>query len=368
MEFIDLKRQYNLIQTEISQSIKNVLEKGNFILGEEVDKFEEELSNFVGSKCVSCANGTDALYLALMARNIQKGDIVFTTPFTFVATAEVISLIGATPVFVDVENDSFNIDPKLLEKEITKLVSQGKKDSLKAIIAVDIFGMPASYERLINIAKEHNLYLIEDACQSLGASQNGRRTGNLCELAATSFFPAKPLGCYGDGGAIFCQSEEDYKLLLSLRNHGKGTFKYDNVRVGVNSRLDTIQAAILIEKLKIFPKELEARESIAAYYRKQLENYFDLQKYSENSTCAWAQFSLLSDNRNAKIKNLQSKNIPTAIYYPKPLHLQGAYSNLGYKQGDFPISEKLCENIFSIPMHPYLEMDEQNLIIEALSM
>jgi len=374
MEFIDLKQQYERIKPRIQQRINQVLEHGKFIMGPEVMELEESLAAFVGAKyCVSCANGTDALLLSLLAKGIGPGDAVFTTPFTFIATAEVICLLGATPVFVDIDPDTYNIDPGKLELAIVetelgkgRLGTGQKKLIPRGIIAVDLFGLPADYDAINRIARRHGLFVLEDAAQSLGGSYKGRRVGNLTDIAATSFFPAKPLGGYGDGGAIFTNDEAMANSLRSLREHGKGSHKYDNVRIGINGRLDTLQAAILLSKLEVFESEIKKRQEIAARYSDAFRGMAKVPHVPEGLLSAWAQYSLVVDNRERYLATLKELGIPTAVYYPRPLHLQTAFAHLGYRQGDFPVAERTSERIFSLPMHPYLNETDQDRIIEAV--
>jgi UDP-2-acetamido-2-deoxy-ribo-hexuluronate aminotransferase len=374
MEFIDLKQQYERIKPRIQQRVNQVLEHGKFIMGPEVVELEESLAAFVGAKyCVSCANGTDALLLSLLAKGIGPGDAVFTTPFTFIATAEVICLLGATPVFVDIDPDTYNIDPRKLELAIVetelgkgRLGTGQKKLIPRGIIAVDLFGLPADYDAINRIARRHGLFVLEDAAQSLGGSDKGRRVGNLTDIAATSFFPAKPLGGYGDGGAIFTNDEGMANSLRSLREHGKGSHKYDNVRIGINGRLDTLQAAILLSKLEVFESEIKKRQEIAARYSDAFRGMAKVPHVPEGLLSAWAQYSLVVDNRERYLATLKELGIPTAVYYPRPLHLQTAFAHLGYRQGDFPVAERTSERIFSLPMHPYLNETDQDRIIEAV--
>jgi UDP-2-acetamido-2-deoxy-ribo-hexuluronate aminotransferase len=343
-------------------------------MGPEVMELEESLAAFVGAKyCVSCANGTDALLLSLLAKGIGPGDAVFTTPFTFIATAEVICLLGATPVFVDIDPDTYNIDPRKLELAIVetelgkgRLGTGQKKLIPRGIIAVDLFGLPADYDAINRIARQHGLFVLEDAAQSLGGSYKGRRVGNLTDIAATSFFPAKPLGGYGDGGAIFTNDEAMANSLRSLREHGKGSHKYDNVRIGINGRLDTLQAAILLSKLEVFESEIKKRQEIAARYSDAFRGMAKVPHVPEGLLSAWAQYSLVVDNRERYLATLKELGIPTAIYYPRSLHLQTAFAHLGYRQGDFPVAERTSERIFSLPMHPYLNETDQDRIIEAV--
>jgi UDP-2-acetamido-2-deoxy-ribo-hexuluronate aminotransferase len=374
MEFIDLKKQYERIKPRIHDRINEVLRHGKFIMGPEVAELEKQLASFVGCKCcVSCANGTDALLLSLMAHDIGPGDAVFTTPFTFIATAEVICLLGATPIFVDIDPDTYNIDPENLGKVIeeTKRKTGRRAGSTKnlipkGIIPVDLFGLPADYDRINQIAKQHGLFVLEDAAQSLGGSYKGKRVGNLADIAAISFFPAKPLGAYGDGGAIFTNNESMADRLRSLREHGKGSHKYDNVRIGINGRLDTLQAAILLSKLEIFDSEIKERQEVAARYTSAFREIAKVPHIPDGLLSAWAQYSLVTDKRESYLSKLKELGIPTAIYYPRPLHLQTAFSHLGYQQGDFQVAESMSERIFSLPMYPYLDPGDQNMIIDAV--
>jgi len=357
MQFIDLQEQYKLVEKQINEGIQTVLAHGQFIMGPEVLELEKKLANYVNVKhAITCANGTDALHLPLLAWGIGKGDAVFTTTFSFFATAEVISLTGATPVFVDIEEETFNICPKALEKEIGKVKSEGKLTA-KAIIPVDLFGSLADYDKISDIAKKYEVKVLSDAAQSFGGTHNGKKAGSFGDAAATSFFPAKPLGCYGDGGAMFTDDDGLAEHLRSLRNHGQGSDKYDNIRIGLNSRLDTIQAAILLPKLEILSDEIEKRNIVAKKYNSFLGAIVKTPYISSNATSAWAQYSVLAKNAEEREKFqeiLKEAEIPTMIYYPKPLHLQKAFSNLGYRIGDFPVAEDVTSRIFSLPMHPYL--------------
>lgn len=372
MDFIDLKKQYKIIENKIKFSINNVLNHGKYIMGPEVEKLEKLLAHYVGSKyCISCSSGTDALLMSLLALDIKKGDAVLTTPFTFIATAEVISLIGATPIFIDIDSKTFNINTNLIEKKI-KEVMENSNLNIKAIIPVNIFGLPSDYNEILKICNRYNIEIIEDAAQSFGSEYYNRKSCNLSNLSCTSFFPAKPLGCYGDGGAIFTSDEELHEKLLSIRVHGKGKDKYDNINIGINGRLDTMQAAILIEKLKIFSNEIILRQKIATKYQILLQDQFILQKIPENYKSAWAQFSLLVDNQESRdriMKNLKDNNIPTAIYYPKPLHMQSVFQHVNYSvetAGTLNVSEEISSRIFSIPMHPYLSDGEINKVCDVL--
>lgn len=373
MDFIDLKTQYGLIKDSIQHRMSAVFQHGNYIMGPEIGELEKILAEYVGVKhCLTCSSGTDALLIPLMAWDIRPGDAIFTTPFTFIATAEVIALLGATPVFVDIDEKTYNIDPGKLEEAIIAL-ENGKRPSLgsparlrpRGIIPVDLFGLPAEYNRINVIAKKHGLFVLEDAAQSFGAEYYGRKSCNLAEVAATSFFPAKPLGCYGDGGAIFTNNTEFALKMESIRVHGKGSDKYDNVRIGINGRLDTMQAAVLLSKMEIFQGEIQQRQIVASRYSKALQNKATVPFLTEDCISAWAQYSLLSDHREEAMKKLKDAAIPTAIYYPKPLHLQTAFSFLEYPKGSMPVAEKIAQKVFSLPMHPYLTEQVQAAIIKA---
>lgn len=375
IQFIDLKAQQQRIFDTIQKNISRVLAHGQYIMGPEIRELEDKLANHVGAKyAVSCSSGTDALLMALMAYGVGPGDAIFTSPFTFVATAEVISLLGATPVFVDIEPDTFNIDPVMLEKAITALE---KKDPgihplprglerlrPKGIIPVDLFGQPADYNAINALAAKKGLFVIEDAAQSFGAMYKGRKACSLADAAATSFFPAKPLGCYGDGGMVFTDDGTLYERMTSVRVHGKGSDKYDNIRIGINGRCDTLQAAILLAKFEIFPEEMDLRQDVAGRYTNALKGKRNIQTPDIKDGClsAWAQYSLVSEKKDEILGALKKAGIPTAIYYPKPLHLQGAYAYLGHRPGDYPVSEDRAEKIFSLPMHPYLTEAEQQQI------
>ena len=354
MHFIDLEAQYNHLKEKIDARIHKVLDHGKYIMGPEVFELEEKLAEYVGVKhCITCANGTDALTLAMMVLDIKEGDAVFCPTFTFFATAETIAFAKATPVFVDSNEETFNLCPIDLEKQILKTIEEGNLN-LKAIIAVDLFGLPANYPEIEAIANKYGLKLIEDAAQGFGGAIDGRKAGSFGDIATTSFFPAKPLGCYGDGGALFTDSDEYAELLRSYRIHGKGTDKYDNVRIGMNSRLDTLQAAILLEKLAVFPNELIARNHVASKYSESLSNKYITPQIPDGYTSSWAQYTLRSDNREVDMRQYSESGTPTMVYYRTCLHLQTAFDGLGYQVGDFPVSEKLSRQVFSLPMHAYM--------------
>lgn len=369
--FIDLKAQQARIRQDVEKRLLTVLDHGKYIMGPEVAELEGRLSEFCGAKhAIGCSSGTDALLLSLMAHDVGPGDAVFTTPFTFIATAEVVSLLGATPVFVDIEPDTYNIDPDALQRSIDGLGSIEPLKNLtpRGIIPVDLFGLPADYERINAIADAKGLFVIEDAAQSFGGSTNGRRAGNLAHSAATSFFPAKPLGGYGDGGAVFTSDDDFADAMRSVRIHGKGTDKYDNVRVGLNARLDTMQAAVLLCKMDIFAEEIELRGKIAHRYNELLGaiDGVTTPEIPAGNVSAWAQYTIRVGQRDRVQAALKEAGVPTAIYYPKPLHLQTAYSNLGYTEGDLPVSEKAAGEVLSLPMHPYLAEADQDAVVEAV--
>lgn len=368
MEFIDLKAQYQLLEEKIDQRIKKVLKHGRYIMGPEVFELEEKLAEYCGVKhAITVANGTDALQLSLMALGIGPGDAVITTTFSFFASAEVISLVGAIPIFVDIEEDTFNICPEKLEQTILKY-SDSADFKVKAVIAVDLFGLPADYTKIEPLCKEHGLFLIEDAAQSFGASIKDRKACSFGDIATTSFFPAKPLGCYGDGGAVFTGSDELAEMVKSLRVHGMGKDKYDNVRIGMNSRLDTIQAAVLLEKIKNVENEIECRNKNAKNYNSRLNKCFHVPFSPEGFMSAIAQYTVKveAERRQEVLGNLGGQDIPAQIYYNKPIHLLDAFSSLQLVKGLYPVAEKLSNEVFSIPVHAYLEADQQERVIEAL--
>ena len=369
MQFIDLKEQQKEILPKIQQRIQKVLSHGKYIMGPEIFELEEKLSKFVGYKhCITCSSGTDALLIPLMAKNIGPGDAVITTPFTYIATAEVISLLGATPIFCDIYPSTFNINPEKIDQAVE--VALSKNLTPKAIIPVDLFGLPARYRLINEKAKYHNLFVIEDAAQGFGGSIRHKRAGSFGDVAATSFFPAKSLGCYGDGGAIFTDNDKLANKIRSIRVHGGGENKYDNVRIGLNGRLDTIQAAILLEKLAIFKNELTLRQSVANYYKSNICSAYKMPHTPDGYYSSWAQFSIIPKDQNRRkdiMLKLNEKKIPTMIYYPKCVHLQKAFEKYNFSEGLFPVSEKSSLSIFSIPMHPYLDKNSQDTIIEELN-
>ncbi len=366
IHFIDLQAQRARIKDRIDSAIQNVLARGAFIMGPEVQELEARLATFAGAKhCITCSNGTDALSLALRALGIGAGDAVFVPAFTFAATAEVVALCGATPVFADVLPDTFNIDPDSLDAAISKIIADGELRP-RAVIPVDLFGQPADYRAVTTIAEQHRMAVIADAAQSFGATFDNRRVGTLGDLTTTSFFPAKPLGCYGDGGAVFTDDDEAATAMRSLRVHGKGNDKYDNVRIGLNARLDTLQAAILLEKLSIFPDEIEARQRVANRYSVALSDVAVTPALAPGSTSVWAQYTLRLDRRDDVQAALKAEDIPTAVYYPMPLNRQTAYRQFQVAPDGAPVSDRHSRQALSLPMHPYLEPDVQDRIIAVL--
>ncbi|WP_275944506.1 DegT/DnrJ/EryC1/StrS family aminotransferase [Nitrosophilus alvini] len=356
--FIDLKAQYKKYKEEIDKEINEVLESAQFIQGPKVKALEENLSSYTGSKhSISCSSGTDALLLSLMALDVGLGDEVITTPFTFIATAEVIAFLKAKPVFVDIDEQTYNIDVSKIEEKIT--------DKTKAIIPVSLYGQPADMDEINEIAKKYNIAVIEDACQSFGAEYRGKKSCNLSDIGCTSFFPSKPLGCYGDGGAVFVNDEEMAKKIKSISIHGQSR-RYEHQYIGINGRLDAIQAAVLNVKLKYFDEEVKKRVEIAKRYTKMLEDIVTTPCIKDDRTSVYAQYSIRVQDRDSVAKKLNEDGIPTAVHYPKPLHLQPAFSYLGHKEGDFPVSEKISKEIMSLPMSPFLKEEEQNYIIEKL--
>lgn len=370
MQFVDLKTQYIRLKAEIDQSIQAVLDNADFIMGPQVKELERQLADYVGVKhCISCANGTDALTLALMTYDIKAGDAVFVPTFTFYSTAETVSLRGATPIFVDIVPDTYNISCASLREAIQSVKGKGQLNP-KAIIAVDLFGLPADFTELCGIADEYGLKLIEDGAQGFGGSINGQKACSFGDIATTSFFPAKPLGCYGDGGAVFTDNDVLCSLIQSYRVHGKGEDKYDNLRVGLNSRLDTLQAAILMPKLKAFREyELEARNRVADQYRKGLKDCLAAPQIPEGYISSYAQYSVLLKNERQRDwvqQGLQKNGIPTMIYYRKSMHQQTVYQDNPSIDFRFPIAEDISRRILNLPLHPYLEEKEQLYIIETI--
>jgi dTDP-4-amino-4,6-dideoxygalactose transaminase len=365
--FIDVAAQRRRLGRSIDDAVARVLAHCQFIQGPEVRTLEADLAAFCGARhVIACSSGTDALLLVLMAWEIGPGDAVICPTFTFHATAEMVALLGATPVLVDVQEDSFNIDPEGLQCGVATAKRLGLKP--RAVIPVDLFGLPADHDAIAAIADEHGLLVLDDAAQSFGASYRGRKLGALATATATSFFPAKPLGCYGDGGAIFTDDDALAERIKSLRVHGEGVDKYDPVRIGINGRLDTIQAAVLIEKLKIFPEEIITRNKIAARYSAALADVARVPRVGNESTSIWAQYTirLAPGRRDAVAAALKAEGIPTAIYYAKPLHRQRAYIHFPVADGGVPVSDRLAEEVISLPMHAYLEPAVQDRIVAAV--
>lgn len=368
IQFRDLQKQYEVLKPQIDAAMQKVCVQADFISGHEVKELEQQLAEYVGVKhCITCANGTDALTLVLMAWGIGPGDAILVPDFTFFASGETVAFEGATPLFVDVDKRTFNLDPDKLEETILQVKAQGKYN-LRAVVAVDLFGLPADYPRIEVICKKYGLLLLEDGAQGFGGTVNGRRVGSFGDAATTSFFPAKPLGCYGDGGAIFTNNDEWAALIRSYAVHGKGSMKYDNVRLGVNSRLDTIQAAILQVKLKAFQDyELEAVEQVSRWYDAALKGSGLVLPYRpEGFTSSWAQYTVQlpqGTDREALQAKLREQGIPTMVYYPKPMHQQKAFAGTDSAVADCPVTEQLCKTVLSLPMHPYLKKENVERIV-----
>ena len=365
--FIDLAAQRRRLGRSLDDAISEVLTHCQFVMGPEVEALEAELAAFCGARhAISVASGTDALTLVLLAKDIGPGDAVLCPAFTFAATAEPVALLKATPVFVDVEEETFNLDVSSLARAIATAKDRGLRP--KAVIAVDLFGQPADYDAVLKIAAAERLFVIADAAQSFGASYHGRKVGTLAPVTVTSFFPAKPLGCYGDGGAVFTEDDELARIVRSLRIHGQGADKYENVRIGMTGRLDSIQAAVLIEKLKIFPDEISARDAVAARYHDGLRDLAIVPDLAEGMASVWAQYTIRvpAGHRRGVIARLQAEGIPTAIYYPKPLHRQEAFRGCLVAGNGLPMTDRLAEEVLSLPMHAYLDEPTQDRIIESV--
>jgi len=347
IDFANLQYQYKLYKNEIDEAIHKVLDKSNYIMGEEVAQLEKNLKEFTGAKhAITCSSGTDALLLAMMALDIKPGDEIITTPFTFIATAETIAFLGAVPVFVDIDEKTYNIDPSKIEEKITS--------KTKAIMPVSLYGQPADMDAIQNIADKHSLKVIIDGAQSFGSTYNGKTDSNLGDISTTSFFPAKPLGCFGDGGAVFTNDEALATKMKSLRVHGQSK-RYHHKYIGMGGRMDTLQCAIVDVKLKYYKKDLALRQEVASKYTQALQGKdLILPFIDEKCTSAFAQYSVRVKNRDVLQANLKEQGIPTAVHYPMPLHLQEAFEYLNYKKGDFPISERVSKEIMSLPMNPYV--------------
>lgn len=369
MKFIDLERQYATIKKDVQLRINEVLDSQTYIMGGSVLELEERLADYCGRKyCLTCASGTDALIIPLMAFDLKKTDAVFVPSFTFFASAESVNLAGGTPVFVDVDED-YNMDSADLSRQIDLVLKEGVLTP-RGVITVDLFGRSADYDAISSLAEKYGLFLLEDAAQGFGGRLHGRRNGSFGDVSATSFFPAKPLGCYGDGGAIFTDDDGLYNLMHSIRVHGHGADKYDNVRIGINGRMDSIQAAVVLAKLNVFDRELERRQDVAREYGKRLSSLVVTPSIDSDHYSAWAQYTVRAKDSHARkilMEGLALRGIPTMIYYPIPLHLQTAYKNLGYEGISLPVSERIAGQVFSIPMHPYLHDDEIKMICDSIA-
>ena len=369
MQFIDLATQQERIRDKIQSRMNAVLNHGQYIMGPEVPELEEKLASYVGTKhCITCSSGTDALLMVLMAYGIGLGDAILTTPFTFISSVEVILLLGARPIFVDIDPKTYNLNPDKLSEAINEL-QKDTQYKIKGILSVDMFGLPSNYPVIEAIAKEHGLWVLEDGAQSFGGSINGEKSCSFGNAATTSFFPAKPLGCYGDGGAIFTKNDYFAELLASVRMHGKGENKYDNVRIGLNGRLDTLQAAILLEKFQILDDEIQERNRIAMRYEELLDGKVVTPFIPDGYKSAWAYYSVLAESEEQRFEimsRLKKCGIPSAIYYPTPLPLQQVSSHFGYIEGDFPVAEDVCHRVFSLPMHAYLQDEDLVRIVNII--
>ncbi len=366
MKFVDLDAQYNVIEKQVRESIDQVLNHKQFIMGPEIAILEKELSNYCGAQhVISAASGTDALLMALMAYGVGPGDGIIAPSFTFVATAEVIQLLGATTVFVDVDETTFNMDAGKLEETIQRVKSE-ERLNLKGIIPVDLFGLPVDHNAVQAIANQHGLFVLSDAAQSFGAEYNNAKVGVFGEISTTSFFPAKPLGCYGDGGAVFTDNPELADIMDSIRFHGKGVSQYENVRIGITGRLDTLQAAILSCKLKVFDEELDKRQVIADIYHNELNRFVKTPTIPEGYKSSWAVYTICSPGRDRIKQHLDQNGIPSAIYYPSPLHHQPAFANAVGAGEKMPVTDRLAKEVISLPIHPYLLPDDQLKIIDTI--
>ncbi|MGM9806427.1 MAG: DegT/DnrJ/EryC1/StrS family aminotransferase [Candidatus Aphodosoma sp.] len=369
MQFRDLKQQYQVLKADMDKAVIDVAASGAYIMGSQVKELERQLADYVGTgHCISCASGTDALTLALKAWGIKRGDAVFVPDFTFFSTAEAVSSEGATPVFVDVDRETFNIDPADLADKIEATIKKGELTP-KVIITVDLFGLPANYPAIRRVARKHGLFILEDGAQGFGGAVNGRRCCSFGDISTTSFFPAKPLGCYGDGGACFTDNDEWAALMDSYRMHGKGSSKYENVRIGMNSRLDTIQAAILQVKLKAFDKELAAVNKAAAEYTTRLADIVETPVVPDGFLSSWAQYTIKLNGkteRDGLQAYLKVQGIPSMVYYPSPIHRQVAYRNSGLPGPDCLVACKLCDTVLSLPMHPYISLEEIKEVCDAV--
>ncbi|MFP5316742.1 MAG: DegT/DnrJ/EryC1/StrS family aminotransferase [Acidimicrobiia bacterium] len=363
MEFVDLAAQERRLGSRLRSAIDGVLAHRRFVNGPEVAELEQQLGRYCGVEhAVACSSGTDALVLSLMALRLAPGDRVIVPTFTFAATAEAVAFLGGVPVFVDVDAATFALSPA----SVARAFSQPGGAPIVGVVPVDLFGHPAPHGEIAELARAHGAWVLTDAAQSFGASWNGRRAGSIGRMATTSFFPAKPLGCYGDGGAVFTDDGELAAVVRSLRSHGAGADRYDNVRIGMTGRLDTIQAAILLEKLAIFDEELERRQEVASRYTELLDGAVETPSVSSGCRSAWSQYTCLVDNRDLVAKELASEHIPTAVYYPRPLHRQAAYEGYPVVEGGTPVADDLCSRVLSLPMHPYLEPADQERVAQTV--
>lgn len=370
MQFRDLKSQYMHIKETVDANIQEVINDGNFIQGNQVKELEEKLADYVGVKhCITCANGTDALQLALMAWGVGSGDAVFVPDFTFFSSGEVVSAVGATPIFVDVDSNTYNISVNSLIKMIEKVVNDGIYKP-RVIVAVDLFGQPADYNELRKTADKYGMYILEDSAQGFGGMLGDKRDCSFGDISTTSFFPAKPLGCYGDGGAVFTDNSEWDELIRSYKVHGKGSSKYDNIRIGMNSRLDTLQAAVLLAKLPVFAgEELENEQKIALKYTEKLKEYVKVPVIRDGFYSSWAQYTIQLKNskmRDGLQKYLKDLGIPAMVYYQKPMHLQKAFDNSIYNDDDYPNTNRLCDTVLSLPFHPYMSDEDVELVAKSI--
>jgi dTDP-4-amino-4,6-dideoxygalactose transaminase len=365
--FIDVAAQRRRLGTRIDDAVRRVMDHCLFVNGPEVAELERQLAAFCGARhAIGVASGTDALVLVMMAKGIGRGDAVICPSFTYAASPEAVALVGATPVFTEVDETTFNIDPAGIERAVA--AAKGAGLDPKALMTVDLFGLPADYEAINPVAERNGLYVIDDGAQGFGADAKGRMIGTLAPVTTTSFFPAKPLGCYGDGGAVFTDDDELADLIRSLRNHGQGTDRYDNVRVGMTGRLDTIQAAVLIEKLRVFPDEIAARERIARRYNAALSDVVRVPHVSNEHSCVWAQYTIRvsGGRRDALAQSLRQQGIPTAQYYPVPAHRHGAYRDYPVAEGGLAVTDRLSGEVISLPMHAYLDEPTQDRIVAAV--
>lgn len=369
MEFRDLRQQYILHKSALNMAIQSVLDHADFVNGSYVKQLEHELSAYAGVRhCIACANGTDALQLALMTWKVGKGDAVFVPDFTFFSSGEVVPLLGATPVFVDIDRDTFNICPNSLERAMEYVVRHTDLKP-KVIIAVDLFGQPADFRQIRKIADQYGVLILEDAAQGFGGKIGERRACSFGDIAATSFFPAKPLGCYGDGGAVFTDNDEWAELLFSYREHGRGKDKYDNVRIGLNSRLDTLQAAVLLEKIKFFDEELGLCSQVADEYTRRLHGIVKTPFIMEDTVSGWAQYTICFESasqREYAMRFLKEAGIPSAVYYKKPMHMQKAFQDYRIMKLEYRVTEEVCETCMSLPMHPYLNAEDIQKVTDVM--